>query len=37
MTSILLGVDHEHSTGANHQMGRVGPAAWDGQVVQDHS
>jgi hypothetical protein len=33
--AILLGVDHEHSTGADHQMVDVGLATGDGQVVQD--
>ena len=33
--AILLGVDHEHPTGADHQVVDVGPAARDGQVVQD--
>jgi hypothetical protein len=33
--SILLGVDHEHPTGADHQVVKVGPAARDSQVVQD--
>jgi hypothetical protein len=33
--SILLGVDDEHPTGADHQVVEVGPAASDGQVVQD--
>jgi hypothetical protein len=32
---ILLGVDHEHPTGPDHQMIEVGPAARDGQVMQD--
>jgi hypothetical protein len=31
----LLGVDHEHSTGADHQVIKVGCRAGDGQVVQD--
>jgi hypothetical protein len=34
--AILLGVDHEHPTGADHQVVDVRPAARDGQVVQDH-
>jgi hypothetical protein len=34
--AILLGVDHEHPTGANHQVVKVGPAARDGQIMQDH-
>jgi hypothetical protein len=33
--AILLGVDHEHPTGADHQVIEVGLAARDGQVVQD--
>jgi hypothetical protein len=33
-TSILLGADHEHPTGAEHQVINVGPAPVDGQVVQ---
>jgi hypothetical protein len=33
--SVLLGVDHEHPTGADHQVVEVGRAAGDGQVVQD--
>jgi len=33
--AILLGVDHEHPTGPNHQVIQVGPAARNGQVVQD--
>jgi hypothetical protein len=33
--AVLFGVDHEHPTGADHQMVEVGPAARDGQVVQD--
>src|SRR5215211_6774961 len=33
--TILLGVDDEHPTGADHQVVEVGPAAGDGQVVQD--
>jgi hypothetical protein len=32
---VLLGVDHEHPTGADHQVVDVRPAAGDGQVVQD--
>jgi hypothetical protein len=32
---ILLGVDHEHPTGADHQVIDVGPAAGDGQVVHE--
>ena len=31
---VLLGVDHEHPTRADHQV-VGGPAAWEGQVVQD--
>jgi hypothetical protein len=34
-TPILLRVDHEHPTGADHQVIDVGLAAGDGQVVQD--
>ena len=30
---ILLGVDHEHPTGPDHQVVEVGPAARNGQVV----
>jgi hypothetical protein len=33
--SILLGVDYEHSAGADGQVVDVGPAAGEGQVVQD--
>ena len=33
--AILLGVDHEHPTGANHQVVKVGLAARDGQIMQD--
>jgi hypothetical protein len=33
--SILLGVNHKHPTGADHQVIQVGRAARDGQVVQD--
>ena len=33
--AILLGVDHEHPSGADHQMINVGAAARAGQVVQD--
>jgi hypothetical protein len=33
--AILLGVDHEHPTGADHQVIDIGPATRDGQVVQD--
>ncbi len=33
--AILLGVDHEHPTGADHQVIKVGGRALDGQVVQD--
>ena len=33
--SILLGIDDEHPAGADHQVVEVGPAAGDGQVVQD--
>lgn len=32
---IPLGVDHEHPTGADHQVINVGCRAGDGQVVQD--
>jgi hypothetical protein len=34
--AILLGVDHVYPAGADHQVVEVGPAAGDGQVVQDH-
>jgi hypothetical protein len=33
-TAILLGVDHEHPTGPDHQMVDIGLATRDGQVVQ---
>ena len=33
--SILLGVDHGHSTGTDHQMTNVGAAARDGEILQD--
>jgi hypothetical protein len=33
-TAILLGVDHEHSTGPDHQMVDIGLAARDGQAMQ---
>jgi hypothetical protein len=33
--AILLGVDDEHAARADHQVGEVGRAAGDGQVVQD--
>jgi hypothetical protein len=32
---ILFGIDGEHPTGTDHQMIEVGPAAGEGQVVQD--
>jgi hypothetical protein len=32
---ILLGVDHEHPTGADGQVINIGRAAGDGQVMQD--
>jgi hypothetical protein len=34
--TILLGVDHEHPTEAEGQVIKVGAAARDGQVMQDH-
>ena len=33
--AVLLGVDHEHPTGPDHQMINVGLAAGEGQVMQD--
>ena len=34
-TPILLGVNHEHPTGTDHQVINVGLAPGDGQVMQD--
>ena len=33
--AVLLGVDHEHPTRADHQVVDIRPATRDGQVVQD--
>jgi hypothetical protein len=33
--AILLGVDYEHPAGTDGQVINVGPAARDGQVVQN--
>jgi hypothetical protein len=32
----LLAVDHEHASGADHQMIQVGVSAGHGQVMEDH-